>query len=79
MFDILTWNMQEEELLSEGYHYGTPAPECEQDRQIVETRACEGCGSTLRFVPFVRWERFVRRLSYRAFAVCRTCNKAAEF
>lgn len=78
-FDILTWALQEEELLSEGYDRGTPSTQCEHDCALVERETCERCGKALEFVPFVRWDAFSHRMRYRAFAVCRACDQASEF
>jgi hypothetical protein len=43
------------------------------DREIAESELCEKCAQQMEYVG-------ARRAgSYRAFAVCRACNRAEEF
>lgn len=69
-----------EELAQEGYQPGTPASQlvlgavgCSVDEDLCTVYLCTCGHQGLQFKPFTRGE------SYRAFAVCPTCDAAYEF
>ncbi len=87
---IEPFSMVERDLLDRGYEPGMPDPECERDRDTAESARCIRCGAPLSFAPFTEWEPEERHIHYgvvgvrsnvavyRAFAVCRKCDMAAE-
>ena len=69
------------ELIEEGYHNWQPKPGPlalidgpAVDRNFAENEVvCQECGGECRYEPWSQED------SYRAFAVCKTCDEAIEF
>ncbi len=47
------WSMLRRELAANGWASGVPHPDCEQDRDLVESEPCAACGGVMQFKPFI--------------------------